>query len=114
MARHPKRITAEDSIGTVGAPIPQTEIKIVDCKDGTTLLPNGSTGEICVRGPQVMQGYYDDPEATTKVLSPDGWLRTGDIGLFDENGLLKIVGKADELIKGNGYQVKECFDLLIY
>lgn len=106
VASPPNWSTMEQRFGTVGSPIPNTEMKIVNYEDGKIALPYGGTGEICVRGPQVMQGYWDDPEATESVLSPDGWLRTGDIGRFDENGHLKIVGRVSkDLIKVEEYLV---------
>lgn len=92
-------------IGTVGRPFPETEVRIVDLTSGEILFPNrkhkgrgaGLRGEIHVRGPQVMRGYYKNPEATEKVLR-DGWMNTGDIGLMTFNGCLKILGRSKETI----------------
>ena len=74
-------------IGTVGLPVPSTEVAIRD--DGGNDLPVGEAGEICVRGPQVMQGYWQRPDETKFVLGAGGWLHTGDIGAFDADGYLK-------------------------
>jgi len=104
----PSSSSLEMRFGTVGVPIPQTELKIIDTtgEDGAAAaLPFGATGEIWVRGPQVMKGYLDDEEATRDALTPDGWLRTGDVGFVDNNGFLKIVDRVKELIKVKGLQV---------
>lgn len=92
-------------IGTVGPAYPQTEIRIVDLHTGDILHPNawkrghgrGLRGEIHVRGPQVMKGYYKDPEGTDRVLR-DGWLNTGDIGMITHNNCLKILGRSKDTI----------------
>lgn len=92
-------------IGTVGHPFPETEVRIVDLTSGQVLYPDrrrrargaGLRGEIHVRGPQVMRGYYKNPEATGKVLR-DAWMNTGDIGLVTFNGCLKILGRSKETI----------------
>ena len=90
--------------GTVGTPVPSTEIKIVDVDTGKEEMPVGSPGEILIRGPQVMQGYYKKPEETAQVLR-DGWLYTGDIGLFDEDGYLTIVDRKKDMIIAGGYNI---------
>ncbi len=92
-------------IGTVGPVYPATEVRIVDLQDGSILYPDsarkgggrGLRGEIHVRGPQVMKGYYKDPEATAKVLR-DGWMNTGDIGMVTFNDCVKILGRSKETI----------------
>ena len=89
--------------GTVGPPIPSTEIQIRD--DGDRELPNGREGEICVRGPQVMQGYWQKPGETEKVMTKDGWLRTGDVGVFDERGFLRITDRKKDMIIVSGFNV---------
>ena len=66
--------------------------------EGERVLTHGAEGEICVSSPGVMQGYYKNPEATRKVLSPDGWLRTGDLGFFDSEGYLFVTGRLKDLI----------------
>jgi len=88
--------------GTVGVAAYDTEVRVVDL-DGAP-LPTGERGEVCIRGPQVMQGYLHRPEATAEVLS-DGWLRTGDIGTFDTDGYLSIVDRAKDMLLYKGYNV---------
>ena len=90
--------------GSIGPPVPNTECRIVAVGTGTELGP-GEDGEVCVRGPQVMRGYLDDPEATARTIDPDGWLRTGDVGRADEDGYVVLVDRVKELIKYKGYQV---------
>ncbi len=90
--------------GTVGAPLPNTECRIVDTATGQD-LGSGKDGEVLVRGPQVMKGYLNNPEATAATIDPDGWLHTGDIGHVDEDGWLTIVDRLKELIKYKGFQV---------
>jgi acyl-CoA synthetase (AMP-forming)/AMP-acid ligase II len=90
--------------GSVGALIPNTEARLVDPETGKDVA-EGEEGEIWVRGPQVMKGYLNNPEATAETLVEDGWLRTGDIGSIDENGFFYIVDRLKELIKYKGYQV---------
>jgi long-chain acyl-CoA synthetase len=89
--------------GTVGLPVPSTEVVIRD--DHGNDLPIGEAGEICVRGPQVMQGYWQRPDETKLVLSPDGWLRTGDIGALDAQGFLKILDRKKDMINVSGFKV---------
>ena len=90
--------------GSVGVPAPNTECKIIDLENGEPLGPN-ERGEVCVRGPQVMKGYLNNPEATAQTIDNDGWLHTGDIGYADEDGHFFIVDRAKELIKYKGFQV---------
>jgi long-chain acyl-CoA synthetase len=90
-------------IGTVGLPVPSTEVAIRD-DDGND-LPIGEAGEICVRGPQVMQGYWHRHDETTLVLTEGGWLRTGDIGAFDTEGFLKILDRKKDMINVSGFKV---------
>jgi acyl-CoA synthetase (AMP-forming)/AMP-acid ligase II len=90
--------------GSVGPPIPNTQCKVVDPGTGTELGPN-QQGELWVRGPQVMQGYLNRPDATAAAITPDGWLRTGDLVAIDEDGYLFVVDRLKELIKYKGYQV---------
>jgi acyl-CoA synthetase (AMP-forming)/AMP-acid ligase II len=86
---------------TVGRPRPGFEVRIAG--DGDRDLPAGETGEVVLRGPSVMAGYLDDPEATAAALSPDGWLRTGDLGVLDERGNLRIVGRAKDMFLVGGF-----------
>jgi acyl-CoA synthetase (AMP-forming)/AMP-acid ligase II len=96
--------TAGSVPGTVGRVMPNTELRVVDPETGRDLGP-GRPGELLVRGPQVMAGYLRRPEATAAMLDPDGWLRTGDLGLVDGDGNVAIVDRLKELIKVSGYQV---------
>ena len=90
--------------GAVGITLPNTMCKIVDIETGRA-LPVGSEGELCIKGPQVMLGYLNNPEATARTIDADGWLRTGDIAAFDEDGQLFIRDRLKELIKVKGFQV---------
>jgi long-chain acyl-CoA synthetase len=91
-------------LGSVGLPVADTEIRIMDLETGEDEVPVGSEGEICVKGPQVMKGYWNQPEETDKVLK-DGWLYTGDLGKFDEDGYLYIVGRKKDMLIYKGYNV---------
>jgi acyl-CoA synthetase (AMP-forming)/AMP-acid ligase II len=90
--------------GSVGVPAPNTECKIVSLETGDELGPH-QEGELCVRGPQVMRGYLNRPEATAATIDADNWLHTGDIAYADEDGHFYIVDRAKELIKYKGFQV---------
>lgn len=89
--------------GTIGVPLPSTEVEIRG-EDGE-VVQVGTAGELAVRGPQVMREYWEDPKATAEVLTPDGWLLTGDIATFDEDGYLTIVDRKKELIVVSGFNV---------
>jgi len=91
-------------LGSVGPPAPNTECKLVDPATGDELGPR-QEGEVCVRGPQIMMGYLNNPEATARTIDQDKWLHTGDIGYVDENGHFFIVDRVKELIKYKGFQV---------
>jgi acyl-CoA synthetase (AMP-forming)/AMP-acid ligase II len=90
--------------GTAGRLVGSTECRIVDVASGLD-ASRGQPGEVWIRGPQVMKGYLNNPEATARTLDAEGWLRTGDIGVIDEDGYLTIVDRLKELIKVKGYQV---------
>jgi acyl-CoA synthetase (AMP-forming)/AMP-acid ligase II len=90
--------------GSVGTPAPNTEAKLIDPVTGGELGPN-QEGEVCVRGPQIMKGYLNNPEATACTIDADGWLHTGDIGYADEEGHFYIVDRVKELIKYKGFQI---------
>jgi len=96
----PTRVRA----GSVGFLVPNTQARVLDVLTGAELGP-GEDGEICVRGPQVMKGYLNQPEATAHTIDPDGWLRTGDIGKVDADGYLFVTDRLKELIKYKGMQV---------
>ncbi|GAB4169688.1 MAG: AMP-binding protein [Rhodocyclaceae bacterium] len=89
--------------GSIGLPIPSTEVAIRD-EDGKDLAP-GEPGELCVRGPQVMKGYYNRPEETAKVMFADGFLRTGDVAVMDEKGYFRIVDRKKDMILVSGFNV---------
>ncbi|MGQ9425348.1 AMP-binding protein [Gilvimarinus sp. F26214L] len=89
--------------GTVGTPVAETELKVIDEKGET--LPTGEVGELCVRGPQVMKGYWNRPEETAKVLSEDGWFKTGDMAMVQDDGYLRIVDRKKDMILVSGFNV---------
>ena len=89
--------------GTIGMPIPSTEFKLLD--DDGNEVPLGTPGEICIRGPQVMAGYWQRPDETAKVMTADGFFRTGDIGTQDERGYFKIVDRKKDMILVSGFNV---------
>ena len=89
--------------GSIGLPLPSTEVSIQD-PDGNH-LDIGETGEFCVRGPQVMKGYWQKPEETGRVLSADGWLKTGDVARIDEQGFVYIVDRLKDMILVSGFNV---------
>ncbi|HEX6549296.1 MAG TPA: long-chain-fatty-acid--CoA ligase FadD [Gammaproteobacteria bacterium] len=93
----------KDYNGSIGLPIPSTEVSIRD--DAGNELPVGEVGEICIKGPQVMRGYWNRPDETAKVLSADGWLRTGDMGRFDARGYVYIVDRKKDMILVSGFNV---------
>jgi long-chain acyl-CoA synthetase len=96
-------ITLTDYNGCIGLPISSTECCIVD--DDGNLVPLGESGELCIRGPQVMKGYWKRPEATDEVLDADGWLHTGDIAVMNAEGYFKIVDRKKDMILVSGFNV---------
>lgn len=90
-------------LGTVGFPVPETELQVVD--DQGKVLPNGEKGELWVRGPQVMKGYWRNKEATDESLTADGWFKTGDYAQIDEQGYISIVDRKKEMILVSGFNV---------
>ncbi|QXQ10346.1 long-chain-fatty-acid--CoA ligase [Paeniglutamicibacter sp. Y32M11] len=97
---HPTRRT-----GTIGVPFPSTLMKVVDLDDPEVEVEQGQPGELLLKGPQVFAGYWNNPEETAKSLTPDGWLRTGDVVTVDEDGFTTIVDRAKELIITGGFNV---------
>ena len=97
---HPTRRT-----GTIGVPFPSTSMRVVDVNDPTVEVAQGEPGELLLHGPQVFQGYWNNPEETAKTLLPGGWLRTGDIVTVDEDGFTTIVDRAKEIIITGGFNV---------
>ncbi|WP_217474952.1 long-chain-fatty-acid--CoA ligase FadD1 [Stutzerimonas stutzeri] len=90
-------------IGTIGIPMPSTQCRVID--DEGNELPIGATGELCVKGPQVMKGYWQRPEATAEVLDEQGWLKTGDIGIIQDDGYMRIVDRKKDMILVSGFNV---------
>ncbi len=88
--------------GSIGLPVPSTEVKLID-DEGNEVAP-GEPGELCIKGPQVMLGYWQRPDATDEILQ-DGWLRTGDIAVMDEEGFLRIVDRKKDMILVSGFNV---------
>ncbi|MCM2396807.1 long-chain fatty acid--CoA ligase [Rhizobium sp. S95] len=97
------RLDSNEFSGMIGLPLPSTDIEIRD-EDGNT-LPIGDVGEICIRGPQVMAGYWQRPEETAKVMTSDGFFRSGDMGMMDERGYVKIVDRKKDMILVSGFNV---------
>ena len=93
----------EDYTGTVGVPMPSTECRVID--DAGNALPTGTPGELCVRGPQVMRGYWNRSEDTAEVLDDEGWLRTGDVAEMDASGFFRIVDRKKDMILVSGFNV---------
>lgn len=97
------KFSSGDFTGTIGLPLPSTEIAIRD-DDGNN-LPLGEVGEICIRGPQVMAGYWNRPDETAKVMTKDGYFKSGDMGFMDERGYTKIVDRKKDMILVSGFNV---------
>ena len=95
--------TADTFSGSIGLPMPLTEIRI--CDDAGNDVKPGEAGEICIRGPQVMEGYWRNPEETEKVMLPDGWFRSGDIGRMDERGYVFIEDRKKNMMLVSGFNV---------
>jgi long-chain acyl-CoA synthetase len=96
-------VDIKDWTGTIGVPLPSTEATILD--DAGHELSPGGVGEICIRGPQVMKGYWQRPDETAKVFTADGWFRTGDMGFVDERGYFKITDRKKDMIIVSGFNV---------
>jgi long-chain acyl-CoA synthetase len=117
---HANPIFGENRVGTIGVPWPDTEVKIVDADTGEKVLDVGEVGELCIRGPQVMKGYWQMPTETANALrsGPEGgapWLHTGDVAVMDEDGYFRIVDRKKDMILGaGGYNIypREVEDVL--
>ena len=96
-------LQSEEFTGTIGLPIPSTEVRI--CDDDGADVPLGDLGEICIRGPQVMEGYWQKPEETALVMLPGGWFRTGELGRMDEGGFVYIEDRKKDMILVSGFNV---------
>jgi len=109
MATFVNPVKGPNKIGSVGMPLPDVEVQIVDADDGQQEMSGGQVGEIIIRAPQLMTGYWQNPEETAMALRShgpgDAWLYTGDLGYLDEDGYLFIVDRKKDLIKTSGYQV---------
>ncbi|MGY5852781.1 MAG: long-chain fatty acid--CoA ligase [Candidatus Thorarchaeota archaeon] len=110
---HSNPIAGLRKIGSVGLPLPNTEVRIVDADDYTKIMPVGTEGEIIIRGPQVMKGYWNKPDATDFQIKGE-WLLTGDIGKMDEDGYFYIVDRKKDMINVSGFKVypREVEDVL--
>ncbi|RKZ99981.1 MAG: long-chain-fatty-acid--CoA ligase, partial [Gammaproteobacteria bacterium] len=96
-------LDAKEFSGTIGMPISSTDVSIRD--DNGTELGLNEPGEVCIKGPQVMRGYWQRPEETAEVLTEDGWFATGDIGIIDENGYVTLVDRKKDMILVSGFNV---------
>ncbi len=96
-------IDGTDKPGTIGVPLPSTDVKVIG-EDGRD-LPQGETGELCIKGPQVMKGYWQNPKETALVLTGDGWFKSGDIAMVDAQGFFKIVDRKKDMILVSGFNV---------
>lgn len=101
---HVNPIFGDNRIGTIGVPIPDTDVKLVDVETGTNEVKLGEPGELCVKGPQVMKAYWNKPDETRNTLR-DGWLYTGDIAVMDADGYFRIVDRKKDMIIVGGFNV---------
>ncbi len=96
-------VDGSDRAGTIGLPVPSTDVKLID--DSGNEVASGSAGEICIKGPQVMQGYWQNEAETRNVMLPGGWLKTGDVAVMDSSGFFKIVDRKKDMILVSGFNV---------
>ena len=97
-------VTSKEFSGTIGVPIPSTYMKLID-DEGRDVILLGTPGEIAIKGPQVMAGYWQRPDETAKVMTEDGYFKTGDIGIIDERGYFKIVDRKKDMVLVSGFNV---------
>ena len=97
-------VTAKEFTGTIGAPLPSTLIKLLD-DDGREVTTLGQSGEIAIKGPQVMAGYWQRPDETAKVMTEDGYFKSGDVGVMDARGYFKIVDRKKDMVLVSGFNV---------
>jgi long-chain acyl-CoA synthetase len=96
-------VTSKEYTGTIGVPLPSTYMKLLD--DDGHEVATGQSGEIAIKGPQVMAGYWQRPDETAKVMTADGYFKSGDIGVMDERGFFKIVDRKKDMILVSGFNV---------
>jgi len=96
-------VTSQSYTGSIGVPLPSTEMKIID--DDGNEVPVGASGEIVIRGPQVMAGYWQRPDETARVMTPDGFFKSGDVGVMDEHGYFRIIDRKKDMILVSGFNV---------
>jgi len=96
-------LNSTEYTGSIGVPMSSTEVELRDDNDRS--VPLGQPGEICIRGPQVMKGYWQRPDETAKVLGQDGFLHTGDVGIMDDKGFVRIVDRKKDMILVSGFNV---------
>lgn len=101
---HCNPMLGKRKVGSIGVPMPDTDCKIVDLENGDRELPPGEIGELCIKGPQAMKGYWNMPEETAKTLR-DGWIHTGDIAKMDEDGYFYIVDRKKDMIIAGGFNI---------
>jgi long-chain acyl-CoA synthetase len=97
-------VTAKEFTGTIGVPLPNTYMKLLD-DEGHEVTTLGQPGEIAIKGPQVMAGYWQRPDETAKVMTEDGYFKSGDIGVVDERGYFKIVDRKKDMVLVSGFNV---------
>jgi len=102
-ATHP--LYGNNRHGSIGCAIPDCSLRIADVEDASVTMPNGEVGELMVRGPITMMGYFGDPCKTRDTIEPDGWLHTGDLGTMDADGCVYIVDRKKDMILTGGYNV---------
>lgn len=102
---HVNPFRGQRKVGSIGIPLPETECRIVDLEDNTKEVPVGESGELLIRGPQIMKGYLNKPDETAKTLTRDGFLCTGDVAKMDEDGYFYIVDRIKDMIISGGYNV---------
>ena len=98
-------VTNEARAGSCGVPSPGITIKFLDTADNTTYVPLGRSGELCIKGPNVMKGYWKKPDATAEIMTPDGFMRTGDVGYMDEDGYIYIIDRTKDMLLCGGFNV---------
>jgi long-chain acyl-CoA synthetase len=98
-------VTGMRKAGSCGLPMPRIEIRMLDLDDPSKYVPQGQRGEMCIRGPNVMAGYWNKPDATAAVTTFDGMMRTGDVAMMDEDGFVFIVDRTKDMILCSGFNV---------